>query len=494
MSAPQGRSGWRWEVRPTPALPPLAWLMRARAGVARVDCGESVRISGEGFLEGTWAGAADLAAAAHAPIVMGSGALADGDRLVLVTPSHTLDGIFTVRRGDELVAANSLVALLVAAGLELRDDVPYPLVFGRINRGIGNADIEIPTRTLPIRQVYFHNLEVGRDGEARLLPKPVEPGYGSYAEYRDRTAASLRSMFANAPGYAPLVALSSGYDSTAAAVLGALAGMRRAASMRDAVAWRGYAGSHDSGRRVAAALGLDHEEFDRLAYTAADDMPEVEVLANGMSGEDIIFRSMEPALRRSVVLTGFWGGAAWRALDRSNLSRTDLSGTSLVEMRLRADFVHVPVPYIGGLHQPDLARIRHSEEMRPFSVGGVYDEPVPRRLAEEAGAARDAFATTKLAASRRFHVEGLAAMTPRARADFEAFAGEAALAALPRRRPFGPRHRLAIKLARTLRVPGLAAGLEERRRAAVHFEPTLGALLLRWAVDRLRPRYRPLVE
>jgi hypothetical protein len=485
-------TAWRFDYRPAAALPPLAWGARLAGGAAVVDCGVAVRCTADGFFEGSWAGGAELAAIPAASTVVGSGIVADGARALVVTPSHTLEGIFFVRSAGTLVLANTLAGLLEACALELDPNVRYPPLFGQINQGIRRALIELPTSGPPIEQLYFHNLAVTVDGATAVSAKPAEPPFSTFAEYRDLLVVQTRSVFANAPGYTPVVALSSGYDSTAVAAVGTAAGLRRAASLRDGVAWRGYGGTSDSGARAAQALGLALAEFDRLAYLAADDLPEAELLANGMSGEDIVLRSLEPELHRSILLSGFWGGAAWRGPDRSELKRTDLSGTSLTEMRLRLDFIHLPVPYLGGLQQPTLARLRLSDEMRPFSVGGVYDEPVARRLAEEAGVPRGAFATTKLATSRRFHIEGLAGLSRAARADLERFAGADALRRLPPRPPFDRRHRLAIRLAKALRVPRLVAGLEQRGRAAVHIEPVLGSLLLRWALSVVRPRYRSL--
>ena len=38
----------------------------------------------------------------------------------------------------------------------------------------------------------------------------------------------------------------------------------------------------------------------------------------------------------------------------------------------------------------------------------------------------------------------------------------------------------------------LTNDIARRRREAVHIEPVLGALMLRWAVEQIRPRYAAL--
>ena len=61
-----------------------------------------------------------------------------------------------------------------------------------------------------------------------------------------------------------------------------------------------------------------------------------------------------------------------------------VASDSLGEFRLRAGFVHYPLPYVGALHGPAIHAITHSAEMRPWKLGtGYYDRPIPRRIAEE---------------------------------------------------------------------------------------------------------------
>ncbi len=483
-------AGWRFEYEGLGSLPPLAWIARIRDGVVRVQCGRSVRCEGAGFFEGTWAGPGDLACAASATTVFGSGIVLDGSDLVVVPPAHTLDPIYHATEPDAtLVVANTFVGLLAATGRELDEVTPYPLLFGSINRGITHGKFDIPTTDAPVTVNFYENLRVAGDGKTTIRPKPREKPFTSFADYRDRLIERSRSCFANAVGYEPAVALSSGYDSTAAAAVVARAGCRRAFTFRTGWAWAGYSGDTDSGERAAAALGLSVQFFDRHAYMELDDTPDAEFLASGMTGEDVIYRSMESALPRSVLVSGFWGGAAWRGKDRANISRADLSGASMGEFRLRVDMIHLPLPYIGGIQQPSMTALRDLPDTLAYSVGGVYDEPIARRLAEEAGVPRQDFGIQKRATSQRISKYGLDALSPSARASFEEFAGDAALSSLPRKAEIKRRHRIAIKLANALHVPRLVDGLVERRWRVVHLEPTLGSLLLRWAVARLRPRY-----
>ncbi len=485
--------GWRLEARTDPALPQRAWIARIGQGNVEAAVGRSVRVEDGGLFEGTWAGPSGIASAAQAATVFGSGLVLGRDEVTVVPPAHTLEPIYYSRDADgALIVGNSFPGLLEAMGVGLIDGVAYPTLFGKINRGLSHLATGIPTSAAPITAHHFENLAVGRDGSLTVRPKPREPDFASFDEYRDLLTARLASAFANASDHQPLATLSSGYDSTACAAVGKLAGCRRAVTFASGWAWQGFTGTADSGEKAARALGLDLQTFDRLAYRALPDAPDAEFLATGMSGEDVIYRSMEAALPNSVLLTGFWGGAAWRNNDRAQLSRLDLSGASLGELRLRTGFIHIPVAYIGGVNQPSLRRIQKSADMDRYRMGGKYDEPVARRIAEEAGVPRGSFAVVKMATSVRLHTGGLDALSPSGRASFEDFChtqAPGALERLPERRPIGRRGRLALRVAHSIGADRLTRDIARRRMESVHIEPVLGSLLLRWSVAQVRGRY-----
>ena len=83
----------------------------------------------------------------------------------------------------------------------------------------------------------------------------------------------------------------------------------------------------------------------------------------------------------------------------------DSGGPGIAEFRLRLGFMHFPLPYLGTVDcQParcrisrSVRRISNSEEMAPWSIGGDYDRPIPRRIVESAGVDRHMFGQTKRA-------------------------------------------------------------------------------------------------
>jgi hypothetical protein len=188
----------------------------------------------------------------------------------------------------------------------------------------------------------------------------------------------------------------------------------------------GRGGPVDSGRPAAEALGLDCVERDRRIVPNADgSFVEVPFIVAFDPG-DSVFSAFTDLLPGAVLITGHHGGGLWSTDDPPDggvFRRRDPSGMGLHEFRLRTDFISLPVPAIGGLRQDDIHRIGLSEELGPYQVGGHYDRPVPRRIAEEAGVPRALFGQTKKAVNvNLFHAEAM--MTERTRAAIEAYVSQ----------------------------------------------------------------------
>lgn len=74
-----------------------------------------------------------------------------------------------------------------------------------------------------------------------------------------------------------------------------------------------------------------------------------------------------------------------------------MSTHSFSEVRLHIGYTQVPVPYIGARRRKELFVLANSDAMRPWSIGGTYDRPIPRRIGEDAGVPRALFGQIKLA-------------------------------------------------------------------------------------------------
>jgi hypothetical protein len=481
---------WHFEYQREPALPALAWLAavggESGGGTVRVRCGMSVRCEPTGFIEGTWVGVGGLAALPRSTTIFGSGIVADGDDAVIVPPSHPHERLYLYRATENgpWLASNSLAWLLLAAGVELRRDVDYPPIFIAASEYVRPATAEIPTTDGPVIAAVYENFRIGANGRLTIERRPTERPFARFADYAARLSAALASAVANAPaGYEMVVALSSGYDSTAVAVVAAALGCRRAVTFGSGTV------RPDSGTATAERLGMSCDIFDRLAYQRATDLVEADFLATGMSGEDAVIAPMAGAVGHRMLLTGSEEFLLKGSRFRPELHRGDLSWCSVTEFRLRTDFLHVPLLFFGATEQPSLTSIIGSPEMDPWRLPGKYDKPIQRRLAEEAGLPRGSFATRKRRASGTLHSDGLRAMAPTSVAAVAAFA-QALGEPVPPPRRIPPRLivRWPLRLAKQLRLKPFAR-LERRRRSWIHFEPRLGSLLLRWAISVVQARY-----
>jgi hypothetical protein len=128
-----------------------------------------------------------------------------------------------------------------------------------------------------------------------------------------------------------------------------------------------------------------------------------------MGAEDYPMVEFGSYCQRKLLVTGFVGDVVWApyAEPTSTMARKDASGSTLGEFRLRHGFVHVPGPFIGATQHDVLLRIAKAPEMQSHRIGGHYDRPIPRRIAEEQGVPRGSFATAKKATTIILHFASL---------------------------------------------------------------------------------------
>ena len=264
-------------------------------------------------------------------------------------------------------------------------------------------------------------------------PVSATGSFADYAGYRSHLLETLRSIVENARDgrrrapYGDIVTTcSAGYDSPACAALARDLGCREALSLRT-----GRGGGDDSGRAVAASLGLECIERERFG-AGLEQVGEKgshrldasyltpihdDFLGSINTAEDLWLAEFAPHLRGRILFTGFHGDKVWSRGCPSGpmMVRGDNSGSGIDEFRKRVGFVHVPVPFIGASDHAGLATLFGADEMLSYRVGGSYDRPVPRRIAEDAGVPRSLFGQEKQAGSVLITEAG-----PRRQAAFEA--------------------------------------------------------------------------
>jgi hypothetical protein len=168
------------------------------------------------------------------------------------------------------------------------------------------------------------------------------------------------------------------------------------------------------------------------------------------------------------------------------------SGSNLSEFRLRAGIIVLPLAVCGAIHAPAIARLSGAEEMQPWSIGGDYDRPVPRRLAEERGVPRHLFGQSIAGGGPRV---GRIGLCPASDADFRRFYAEAVRGGASSRSRRAERRQRRIDWMRPFRkliftrpwLTRLFRGLVGDR-----FDPRWGTMALftfHWGFYRVRERY-----
>jgi hypothetical protein len=236
--------------------------------------------------------------------------------------------------------------------------------------------------------------------ERTLRSEPAPPDrFAAYVKLLEETVARTLANARDArrlQRYRPVAAVSRGYDSPAVAVLAARAGVREAVTFADV---KGV-GDGDDGSAIATRLGYEVSVYPHRAYQGLAGMPRRRRFATGASARlTPRWRGSSRVRCCSPAATATSCGAPARC----SLTRATRPPRTRVAARCASSTcgtaVHFPVPYILSRDPRPLRRISLSTEMRPWSVGGDYDRPIPRRIAEEAGIPCEGFGRRKENAS-----------------------------------------------------------------------------------------------
>ncbi len=500
-------------IRQSAALPELAWALRVRRAdsIADLICGNAVEIDEAGIIAGIWSAPFSNRAVADATSFAGTAIRKDRDpdRLVALCGNASPTPLHIHRTGSQLVISNALALGLACGEDGLRPSYafyPQELYLDFAGPHRRHDGLRTAKGTL---QVAYHSVELDRALRLqRLVPPPV-PAFDGYRAYRSLLVSELRAMFANAadPGrrirYRPIVALSKGYDSPAAAVLAAEAGCREAMTYRQCIEM-----GDDSGEEIARQLGLSVTAFETFAYKNRTDLPEIEFIAASFSGGQVYLAGSEQVLSQTIVVGGGGGDVVWDRAYGENAANQDpnaplhLSGYGSIDFFLRLPAIEVAVPAIAASRSAEIGAIARSPETAPWSVGLEYDRPLARRIVEEAGIARGTFAQEKRRAAPPYDSVSRRApgldlfLSPHSLSEFERWFSV--------RRPLRPAAALAHKLAtdtigrilwskktaRALAKASLPWPPFAHRIRHLRFPKRKNAFLFTWAVERQISAYR----
>jgi hypothetical protein len=413
----------KFEFMPVESLPQLSWFARLVTGseTVVVHHGSMVETSEESFFEGAWDGPFEDRQFHRAATFVGSGGILTEKGLLFASSTNLAERLYSVRLDHCLCVSNSHVFLLAQL-----DDEPDPTIadyyfdfLESFRRGPASKPQSIKTRQG--RRIQLHpycNLLIRKNLALEYCPKRGHEAPRNYAEYHRLLGDTLECVIANAAhpdrlhSYQPVTAISEGYDSVAIAALAVQAGCRRAVTFT----------SLEDARAIGKALDLVTKEYDLTAYQRLPDYPEAEFCALPF-GSFASYGIMEPELKGKMLLTGCLGDRIWSLRQHilSNLRQPwhrYISLNTLTEFRLRVGFFQFPLPFVGAVNAREIYQISRSDELRPWSVGGEYDRPIPRRIAEDAGVPRHLFGRKKVAGSAAYPFNPSAGLSEKSQNDF----------------------------------------------------------------------------
>jgi hypothetical protein len=495
--------------RKNASLPRLAWcaqIVRSSPTVL-VEHGAWVETRPDGFIEGVWNGPFTLGDFSRAEVVLGSGGRLQGENLLFTPTTHTMERLYSMRLGDKLLVSNSLVYLLEATESHLDlTDWSHERALMTFLRGYKRATPAIRIANgRSVRLHYHQTVAVDPSLSLRALDQPEPPAFTHFQSYVDYLVEMLAQLVDNGADqarsvrYEPLATISSGYDSPACAVLAKRVGCRRTVTFGTArqAFERRLESTDDSGEAIARLLELEVATYSRDAYLHSAEFPEVPFIATGSGGDDVILSALTDQLERSMLFTGMLGDTLWGtagqdpAVSREYRFRFPAGG-SLQEYRLSVGFLHVPIPLLTFTRHAEIQAISRSEEMLPWRLGGAYDRPIPRRLIEEAGVPRAAFAREKKAITQPFWLQKAtpACMSAASLADFRDFAARASAVF-----PLGEVQMRAQALARRALYKARRLSRRVGRPDPYHSHAydaaaTAEPLRFHWAIEKRRSAYR----
>lgn len=392
------------KYNPLESLPQLAWGARIDKGADYVSVfhGTGVETNPSGFIEGAWNGKFASFNVINATIVCGTGAVSTGEGIRFFSSTDRFSPLYSIVLTDSIFVSNSPVFALSMVGMEPHHTYPfYTYDLLRIwRKGLYCLSGDLKTDSAESLRVHFSaimtvNTHWAISFETHALCSTPE----GYASYQTKLADGVKEVFENAGDlhrqrpYKPLAAISTGYDSTATAVLASQAGCTEAVTFFDSRHSEPYS---DSGHDNASHLGMECTEYDRWNYLKRTDLAEAEfgLYATAVSAPML---AMETHLTGRILVSGHFGDTIWGKKKSSagdNLCQPWLkhnSGLSQIEFRLRVGYLAFAPTFIGARHNQKIHSIAISDEMRSWSIPGNYDRPIPRRIAEESGLSRNSF-------------------------------------------------------------------------------------------------------
>lgn len=404
-------------------LPKLSWLAIVEKGKDFVEVihGASVECLDTFFVAGVWDGDfsdGNFSETSFSSCTGGVLKKTNGG-VIFSTPNHPQEMLFSFREEEKLYISNSAAFILARTGNELDVDYyNYEKDFCSCLLGVEHVH-----RSTPLKggqELYIHlccNLIIDSSLIQKEERKRTNMSFKNYDDYYSSLIKILQKISLNAQDehrktkYGSISTISKGYDATAASVLAQKMGCDTVLTFNRP---RQY--ESDCGTDIARIIGYKHiVEGDADLYKHNKQKLEAEATATGDVGSMTVFTAYEDLYKNKLVWMGCRGDSVWEKehgnvndhYDFSEGNTLAQASISYKENFLKNNAVMIMPPLIGADRWSEIAQISKSEEMRGFSMGNDYDRPIPRRIVETEGVAREAFGQKKKGAGISYHFDTL---------------------------------------------------------------------------------------
>jgi hypothetical protein len=404
------------------SLPPLAWFARIdrASDDVTVTCGSAVESSPEFIVEGVWNGDFVQGDFGTTDCFFGSGLIARNGEILIIPSAATTDAVVYSESDAEFIVSNSLPLLLAVLDDTLRPEFfEYDRILDSVLNGIYRYERDLPTTKGTVHILVHWNGRI-KNGMLNFYEKIIPPHFPDYGSYVGYIRDNYRLISENARSadrsiaFRILTTQSRGYDSTAVNSIAAPFGIDHAYTVSESKGENAWATADkssqksDDGSEICQILGIPYTRINRRSFE--NGFPDEHLFHAAVHNNedanilDIIKSVDAPSLLLTGVLGEIWytdpmgDGLENRDVD-ADLKRWDLGFHGLKEIQLHSGFVQIPLIYIGARRRPDIFRITGSDAMKPWSLPQMYNRPIPRRIAEEAGVPRTAFGQIKMASA-----------------------------------------------------------------------------------------------
>lgn len=397
----------RFEYHEICSLPKLSWLavMEEENSIIKVHHGAMVECRPDSFVAGIWDGDFQTTDFCESHAFQGTGAclqkLSGG--ITFATPNHLQESIYSIRIEHTLYLSNSVAFILAFTGRDLDADYyDYEYDLNSIFYGTKRCVRELKLNVGNLRMHRYCNIVIDESLNIEEIQKREPAPFVDYDDYKSRITDVINRMLINASDeerkckYRSVTTISRGYDATATSALVHDLGCDTALTFNEPGKY-----VEDSGEEVAKTLGYSMiVTGNGSAYMQNTGLWEAESASSGDVGCLVAFNIFEERYKDSVLFLGLKGDSIW-GRDESDANndfdfiKMTIAAEQNPEHYLRNNTIAVSVPLLMASQWPSIYKIGNSDEMKSYSVGGHYDRPIPRRIAEEKGVPREAFGMKK---------------------------------------------------------------------------------------------------